>query len=399
MLYAYASRLAKDTTVTVVNIGMSWLDSMILTFRRILDWKPQTPPGKWMILSLFLATLGGAVLLLAGAYIVSHIVLTPLLILAGITAVPSFGFPTFRCVQSAVNARRVERLLKDGQATYLMPGAFTHVILHPQLPAYVILLKRAEFVLERSLSLEGPRQASADEWHMFQRLFARRMAANTIRVCKLSIRDVLILLGGNLQLAAVKGEERFVADVQIGGEVEVQMQERGIPLNNFLTKRKDETDEIHEQFREFVVRTWMAGVIDLDVAFRNYLVRIDEEGDPVVRNDRYDIVAHDFGCMFKLPNDLNEIDEFLDACGPAGASKKAVIPNGAFLMKSLCGRLELDFAPRLIPCIDWPALAKVLRDDANEVPLGKRLKHHSNYRLVRNSLSELGRVIRETVEE
>ena len=71
----------------------------------------------------------------------------------------------------------------------------------------------------------------------YRALFENGLAAETQRIGWMQISDIKLALGGNLQIAAVKGEERFVADTEFHDEVEVFIQERGIPLNYFLSLR------------------------------------------------------------------------------------------------------------------------------------------------------------------
>ena len=209
------------------------------------------------------------------------------------------------------------------------------------------------------------------------------------------IREIKIVLGGNLQLAAIKGEERFVADSKIDEEVEVMTQERGIPLNEYLSTHREDRAEIYRDFRRTIRQIWQSGFIDLDVAFRNYLVRVDADGEPIRRNDRLDIRVHDFGCIFKLPA---QFDAFLDERGSVAESREATITNGACLMRSLSGKLEVEFSPHLVPNAKWRELRRIFWDEENEMPLAKRLKHHSNYRVLRGAHQALVTAITRVVD-
>ena len=73
-------------------------------------------------------------------FVLNHVVMAPLSILLGAVSGAAFGFPAYRCIQAAIYSRQIEKLLGDGQAIYLMPGAFTHVLVHPALPHDVILV-------------------------------------------------------------------------------------------------------------------------------------------------------------------------------------------------------------------------------------------------------------------
>ena len=378
-----------------MRLKLRWLDQLIFLCRRILDWRPQSRPSKWTIVLLVVAALIGLAAVLCGVFVLNHVVMAPVSILLGAIASAGFGFPAFRCIQAAIYSRQIEKLLGDGRSVYLMPGAFTHVLIHPALPHDVILVKRGRHAMERFVG-QGPRQTPQEEWLVFCELFARRLAARTRRVGKVALRDIKIVLGGNLQMAAIKGEERFVADAKFDEEVEIQIQERGVPLNEYLAKHKNDKDEIYCDFRRTIHRMWKSGFVDLDIAFRNYLVRVDTDGNAVRRNDSLDILVHDFGCIFKLPD---QIDEFLEQRGTVGETQQAAVSNGAFLMRSLAGRLEVDFAPNLVPHAEWRDLRQVFNDDENKLPLAKRLKHHSNYKTIRGAHQALVRSISKIVNE
>ena len=320
-------------------------------------------------------------------------------IMVGIAIIVFFGFFSYRSIESTLLANRVKALLHDESATYLMPGAFTHVLVHPELPNDVFLVKRGESAIERFVGKGGPRQSTLGELSIFNLLFRCRLAARTRQVCKLRIQEIRIALGANLQQAAVRGEERFVADKNIDEEVVIQIQERGIPLNEFLAKNQQKRGDVYRQFGQRIHQMWQAGFIDLDIAFRNYMVRLDRDGNVFAGEDEYTIVVHDFGCIFELPDDPDEVAEFIDQKGMVADIGRAAISNGNFLLRSLCGKKEYDFAPFLIPDADWPRLREIFNPQEEGLPLPKRLMHHENYRTLRDAHAALVKSICLVIDE
>ncbi len=81
--------------------------------------------------------------------------------------------------------------------------------------------------------------------------------------------------------AALKGEERFIADRKLGEEVAIFVQRRGWTVREFLDVQATEREAVVEQLRETIHYMWRSGLIDLDIALRNYLVATDLDGTPL----------------------------------------------------------------------------------------------------------------------
>ena len=358
---------------------------MSISLRDILTWKPKRNVSNWGIVFLVILTLVGLALALAGSFYFENATTSMVSTVSGGIICAAFSFLSYRVIRTKIATNWILDLLRDGQATYLMPGAFTHVLVHPDLPGKVILVKRGEKALIRFVGKLGPRRTSQDERNVYQRLAASDLAAETEWIADMPVSEISIALGGNLQVAAVKGEERFVADAEIDEEVEVLIQERGIPLNHFLAKNPKERNDVFRAFGRLIHRVWKSGLIDLDVAFRNCMLAIDEDGEPQKDDKGYVVLVHDFGCIFSLPESVDEIENYLDQHGEVGNQGPASISNGAFLLKSLSGRMEVEFAPFLIKGADWTSLRAIFHDSGNANSLPKRLKHHSNFKVIRGA--------------
>ena len=71
---------------------------------------------------------------------------------------------------------------------------------------------------------------------------------------------------------------RFEETLPVCGE------EPGVPLNEYLAKNQGEEPGVHCDFRPLIYRMWQNGFFDLDIAFHHYLMRVDNEGQPVERD-------------------------------------------------------------------------------------------------------------------
>lgn len=368
-----------------------------ISYRDIVAWKPKRNVSLWTIVLLVCMTLVGVAVALAGTFFVENSTISLLCAFAGALTTAVFGFLSFRFIKTKIATNRILELLRDGQATYLMPGAFTHVLVHPDLPAKVILIKRGKQALHRSVGKLGPRRTSDDERIVYKKLMSGGLAATTEWIAFMPISQISIALGSNMQIAAVKGEERLVADGELDEEVEVLTQERGIPVNLFLGKNPKERNEVYRAFGRLIHRVWKIGLIDLDVAFRNCMLAIDEEGEPRKDEHGYVVLVHDFGCVFPLPESVDQIEDYLDKHGQVGDEGPAAISNGAFLLRSLSGRLEVEFAPYLIRGADWKSLRQIFHDGETSNTLPKRLKHHTNFKVIRGAHQALTQSIAKVV--
>jgi hypothetical protein len=290
----------------------------------------------------------------------------------------------------------VRRCLTSGKALYLMPGAFTHVLIHKKIPNHVVLVKRGRETLSRHIKNMGPRHTPAGEWEIYQALRPLGLVAETQHLGALPFREIKIVTPGNVRLEALKGEERFLQDKRYRDTVDIFLQERGIPLNEFLRSYPLAKENVLREYLELIHKIWRAGYIDLDVAFRNYMVRRDHRGNPLVRHGRYIVVAHDFGSIFKLPPGRDAIEQFLLSQGDVADVGRAVISNGAFLLRSLTRKRELAFGTALLPRTNLQQLQEILqpRDD-DEVTLPERLKHYSSHQMLQRAYRTMADTIAE----
>jgi hypothetical protein len=296
--------------------------------------------------------------------------------------------------QFLIRAIRTSACLADGEATYLMPGAFTHVLVHARLPGKVLLVKRGARTLKRHLKSLGPRQTMKDEWRVYRGLRALGIAAETWYVGKFGIRDVKIRFGGNLRLEALKGEERLIADQTLHDLVDVCIQQRGMPLNEFLQSNAAEKLPIYVGLRQVVHRMWQQGYIDLDIAFRNYMVQLDQQGHPRRGREWYEVVIHDFGSTFRFRGDADAIEKFLNSHESAAGDEPAILSNGAFLLRSLTRRRELEFSQTLMPRTHLLQLVPLFHEqELGAEQLQQRLRHHTNIRALRQAIRSVAETI------
>jgi hypothetical protein len=330
--------------------------------------------------------------------LVSVSYLEPLLLIAPLAAF--FGIAgtviTIGLFQCLVRAIRVSRCLQDGRAIYLMPGAFTHVLVHDALPSNVFLVKRGRQILKRHIKNMGPRHSLWGEWQAYRALKKADLAAETYYVGSLPIDCVQVALGGNLRVDALKGEERFLADRTTHDTLRVCLQEKGIPLNEFLRLHPEERDVIYDALCDVVRSTWRHGYVDLDVALRNYMVRLDHQGRPLRRSGRYVVLIHDFGSTFRCVGDTKTVEDYLHTRGQVADAGPAAIANGAFLLRSLTRRREIDFARQLLPHTDLHRLSRVFhgQDEAIE-SLRVRLRHYSSVQPLRDAYRSIAEAVTE----
>jgi hypothetical protein len=296
--------------------------------------------------------------------------------------------------QFLVRAIRTSHCLGDGRATYLMPGAFTHVLTHDLFAHHVLLVRRGLHALKRYAKNMGPRQTMKAEWVIYRGLRQLGVTAETYYVGRLAMDRVNVRFGGNLRIAALKGEERMIADRKFHEVVDVCVQERGIPLNEFLHAQPTEKAFIYPGLQSVVHRMWRHGYIDLDVALRNYMVRVDREGRPLRPGGRYQVAIHDFGSTFRFAGDCSAIERFLDSRENVAGAGRAVICNGAFLLRSLTRPRELEFAQLLLPRTPLVQLIPIFHVQEDTVDaLRLRLRHHSNVPALRSAYRSIAETI------
>lgn len=356
--------------------------------KSLISWRPYYQPRR---IVMFLCGFGFAVgLLLLAAFLLLDLSwpLAITCLLLGLLLTPPLGLLTFRFLQFKLYTWKVYRCLTDGEAEYLMPGAFTHVVVHKNLPGKVILIKRGNQAMTRYVGRLGPRKSSASEWAIYRRMKSQNFAVETRFLMRMRIHKVRMLFGSKLvDQAVVKGEERFISDQKLREKVEIYTQQRGVTLSEFLSEHGEHRRRIAEQLSAVVRRMWQTGFIDLDVAMRNYLICVDEKGRPIKnRKGIYDIRCHDYGCVFDIPSfDGAELLHFLASYGEVEDLGRAVLDNASCFVRSLTGRKERHVAELLVPDANWTELRKLFDPAASTLPIQKRLRHHSYTSLLKQT--------------
>lgn len=353
-------------------------------FQQWFEWRPCYQPNTFVVLGCFFSFGVGLCLLSFAAFYTIHWVIALFAIVAGLIITPPFGLVSFRFLEFKVYVAKVRRCLSDGKAEYLMPGAFTHVVVHKRLPGTVILIKRGDEAMSRYIGRVGPRHTNESEWAMYQTMRELGLAVETKFLTRMRIRHIRLRFGSKIgHQASLKGEERFIADQQISEPVEIYAQARGLTLKEFLIDRGDQRRPIYEQLAELTRTMWSHGIVDLDVALRNYLIPFDEKGKPAKRHGKYQILCHDYSCVYELPQlEGRSILRWLSMYGDVGHLGKAAIDNGGCLMRSLSGRHELGVAQNLVPKAPWREIRSLYHQRSDPTPVVKRLRHHTSVPLL-----------------
>lgn len=354
---------------------------------KFIHWRPFYQPLTIAVVACYLGFAIGLGLLLAAAFLDMPSWMAMTATLLGVVATPPLGLLSVRYVEFSLYAWKVRRCLTDGNAEYLMPGAFTHVVVHRNLPGEVILIKRGDEAMSRYVGRLGPRHTNASEWQMYRTLRDLNVAVPTKFLMLLRISRIRMRFGSKLvDQAVVKGEERFVADQHIRERVEIYTQERGITLSEFLAENGEERRRVAEQLAQLIRRMWKNRIVDLDVAMRNYLIRLNDKGRPIHKKKRYDIRCHDYGCIFHLDSHEGPtVMRFLTEYGEVGELGKAVLDNSACLARSLSGRKERLVAESLVPQAAWPQLRTLFDPKSDSMPIARRLRHHTNNNLLKHT--------------
>ena len=167
-----------------------------------------------------------------------------------------------------------------------------------------------------------------------------------------------------------------------------------MPLHEFLQSNPSERLPIYEGLRQVVHRMWQRGYIDLDIALRNYMIPLDHQGRPLRTHERYELAIHDFGSTFRFRGDAEAIEKFLDSHEAVAGAGPAIISNGAFLLRNLTRRRELEFSQTLLPRTHLLQLVPIFHEeDPAAEELRQRLRHHENIRALRQAIRSVAETI------
>ncbi|HTL47840.1 MAG TPA: hypothetical protein VL688_07230, partial [Verrucomicrobiae bacterium] len=262
--------------------------------------------------------------------------------------------PVFFLLRAAYQFFRFQALkaaLGSETAKYLAPGAYTHVLEHKDYPRQVIIAKRGPRAMEAHIAVRMPRLTDAGEGKIYRALARKGFAARTVYAGKVRMENIRIRLTG------AAGEDRLLQDKRYPkDQLSVYLQERGIPLNTFVKSHPGLRDQVTRDFLDFIRAMWREGFVDLDIGFRNYMVRLDAEGRPLKKDGRFVLAVHDFGAIYRRPAAEEDLVRLLAESGGADVAR------GLLLIAAFTHKREKEIREQLFPHTDLtPAIALLER--------------------------------------
>ncbi len=207
---------------------------------------------------------------------------------------------------------KLKFFLKEG-AVIMAHGAFTYALNHPAVPKFVILVKRNSAVLatEGQQMIRGPQISEAEERAVYKRLREKNMAPKTIYVGYMNMLEIKPEWQGDVKREEIfRDDQKALAklmesDQEGAHDVEVSLQEEGLTLDHYRKEHPDKKDLVARSLAEFTRNLWRMGLIDLDIAWRNYLIPLSDENKfPLISDGFLQLRIHDFGALMPLPEDI-----------------------------------------------------------------------------------------------